>query len=73
MKDFFIIILKERNTKCIYFKRLRAASPSTSSGQSFVETKNLPALPTGRQAAGRDGVDEVIINFKNITVEGGIK
>ena len=24
-----------------------------------VETKNLPALPSGRQAAGRDGVDEV--------------
>jgi hypothetical protein len=25
----------------------------------FVETKNLPALPTGRQAEGRDGVDKI--------------
>ena len=25
----------------------------------FVETKNLPALPTGRQAVGRDDFDEV--------------
>jgi len=33
----------------VYYYQIQAGS--------FVETKNLPALPTGRQAAGRDDVD----------------
>jgi hypothetical protein len=42
-----------------YFYQLRTGS--------FVETKNLPALPTGRQAAGRDDVVEVVYILNLLT------